>query len=394
MSTGLHGRAPSLRTMKGMDMLDTLEVYSHSGRLGSAPLVVPLVGIVAGFVLAFVYAYADVYIPIAGWVSFILTLGFAVGVGFSVSAAARMAKCRSAGFLHVAGFLIGLLALYFSWVAFLFVLYRRYASSGQEPGLVDILLNPAVVWANACAIGEEGWYAMRGGNVKGVVLWVFWGIEALVIVIGVTVLAPMGITDRVFCERCNRWCKTTKDFMRLMVPQNDDLLTRFSSGQIDAIAELPVAHVAVSTYLRVDLDRCESCQDTATWRASLVTHERTKEGKIEEKNQDMVAPLLLTPNRLGQLEQYAAREPIEPPSEEGEEASEVVVERATEEGARPTDEETEAVGAEIDEPYIEADDVGSDTELMTHDPEPMTDAYGSIDDDGIEDSEIYDEKGR
>ena len=229
---------------------------------------------------------------------------------------------------------------------------------------------------------------MRGGNVKGVVLWVFWGIEALVIVIGVTVLAPMGITDRVFCERCNRWCKTTKDFMRLMVPQNDDLLTRFSSGQIDAIAELPVAHGTASPYLRVDLDRCESCQDTATWRASLVTHERTKEGKIEEKTQDIVAPLLLTPDRLGQLEQYAAREPIEPPSEEGEEASEVV--RATNEGAGTTEEGAEAVGAETEEPYT-----GTDTEPMMNDPEPMTDVYTSIDDDDeIGDSEIYNEKGR
>ena len=375
-------------------MLDTPEVYKHSGRLGSAPIVVSLVGIVAGFVLALAYAYADVYIPIAGYVSFILTLVFAVGVGYSLSTAARIAKCRSTGFLHLTGFLIGLLALYFAWVTFLFVLLRQGESSEAKISLVDILLNPAVVWEIARAIGEEGWYSMRGGLIKGTILWVFWGIEALVVVIGITALAPTGIADQVFCERCHRWCKTTKNFMRLMVPKNDDLLARFSSGQIDAMAEMPAAHDAVSPYMRVDVDRCESCQDTATWRASLVTHERTKEGKIEEKNQDMVAPLLLTPNRLGQLEQYAAREPIEPPSEEGEEASEVVVERATEEGARPTDEETEAVGAEIDEPYTEADDVGSDTELMTHDPEPMTDEYGSIDDDGIEDSEIYDEKGR
>lgn len=376
-------------------MLDTLEVYRHSGRLGSAPIVVPLVGIVVGFVLALVYAYADVYIPIAGYVSFLLTLGFALGVGFSVSAAAGMAKCRSKGFLHLTGFLIGLLALYFSWVAFLFVLLRKDASSELEIGLFDILLSPVGVWEIACAIGEEGWYAMRGGNVKGVVLWVFWGIEALVVVIGVTVLAPTGIADQVFCERCSRWCNVTKDFMRLMVPQNDDLLARFSSGQIDAMAELPVAPVTVSPYLRVDLDRCESCQDTATWRASLVTHERTKEGKIEEKNQDIVAPLLLTPDRLRQLEQYAAREPIELPSEEGDEASEEVV-RATDEGVRTSDDaETEPADAETDEPYAETHDVGSDTELMTHDSDPMTHEYGSIDDDdGFGDSEIYDEKGR
>ena len=374
-------------------MLDTLAVYKHSGRLGGAPIVVPLVGIVASFVLAFVYAYADVYIPIAGWISFILTAGFAVGVGLSVSAAARMAKCRSEGFLHLAGFLIGLLALYFAWVAFLFVLRQRYAPAHLQLGLFDILLNPAYVWQDACGIAETGWYSMRGSEVKGVVLWVFWSIEALVVVIGVSALASSGITSLVFCERCNRWCNATKDFMRLLIPQDEDLLTRFSSGQIEAMSELPVAHCTMTPYLRVDLDRCASCQDTATWRASLISHERTKEGKLEEKSQDIVAPQLLTADSLGQLEQFAAREPIEAPAEEGEEGSE----RATEEGARTTDDGiaapdgvAEAVGAETVEPYT-----GADTEPMTHDPEPMTDAYKSIDDDDeIGDSEIYNEKGR
>ena len=101
----------------------------------------------------------------------------------------------------------------------------------------------------------------------------------------------------------------------------------------------------------------------------------------------------MTPDRLVQLEQYAARDPIEPPSEDGDEESGVV--RATEEGARTTEEGTEAVGTETDEPYTENQDVGTETEVMTHDPEPMTDAYKSIDgDDEIGDSEIYNEKGR
>ena len=52
-------------------------------------------------------------------------------------------------------------------------------------------------------------------------------------------------------------------------------------------------------------------------------------------------------------------------------------------------------GAETDDPYTEAQDLGSDTELMTHDSDPLTDGYESIgDDDGFGDSDIYDEKDR
>ena len=49
-------------------MLDTLEVYKHSGRLGGAPIVVLLAGIVSGLVLAVVFGYCAVDDPTVGWV--------------------------------------------------------------------------------------------------------------------------------------------------------------------------------------------------------------------------------------------------------------------------------------------------------------------------------------
>lgn len=52
-----------------------------------------------------------VYAPIAGWISVILVIFFAAGIGWSVSMLGYVTRCRSQGFLHLVGFVTGLVAL-------------------------------------------------------------------------------------------------------------------------------------------------------------------------------------------------------------------------------------------------------------------------------------------
>lgn len=85
-------------------MIETAGVYRHSGRLGNGPVFIPVVGVAAAFILAIAYAYGVVYIPLKGWVSFLLTGAFAVAVGYLVSWAAMAGKCRNTGFVYFLGF--------------------------------------------------------------------------------------------------------------------------------------------------------------------------------------------------------------------------------------------------------------------------------------------------
>lgn len=291
-------------------MHESLNQYRQSGSMGTAVFVVPVVGLIAAFVLAVAYAYADVYIPVAGYISFVLTAVFAAGVGWAVSFAGVKAKCRNVTLMHFLGFVIGLVAVYFSWVAFMYVLLKRELGDQFDGGLGAILLRPDAVWHFANAVGETGWYQLRGGNVKGTFLWVTWALEAVIVVGWVTFMAPMGITGRVFCERCGVWCRKGKDFMRLLVPNNKEFLSRISEGSMEVLAQMPVAPADVSPYLRVDVDRCDTCPDTATWQAVLVTHHRNRQGKLEEKTTNMTAQLLLAPEGLKRLHDLATREPV------------------------------------------------------------------------------------
>ena len=70
--------------------MDTkLAVYQHSGRLGSGVVVVPVAAVIAAVVLSFAYAYADVYSPIAGYVSIILVAVFGGATGERVKTRSR-----------------------------------------------------------------------------------------------------------------------------------------------------------------------------------------------------------------------------------------------------------------------------------------------------------------
>lgn len=296
-------------------MIDGINTYRHSGRLGYGIIVIPVVGIVAALLLGVTYAYADVYIPIAGYVSFILTLIFAAAVGYCVSKAAVIGSCRSTGFVHLMGFLVSLLALYTSWVAFTYALISRDAPAELEVSAARLFMAPAAVWKIVLLVNEAGWYSIRGGTPKGTVLWIFWTIEAVMVIGIVLAMSASGIGGRVFCERCGRWCRTVKDLVRLWVTTDANLLRRITGGDVRALADLPSAPGTLSPYLRVDANRCESCPDTATYQVCLVTHRRKKDGELEEETNELTGQQLLTPQELSQLDELAKRPPKLPEEE-------------------------------------------------------------------------------
>ena len=296
-------------------MNESINTYRHSGRTGYGIIVIPIVGIVVALILGVAYAYAVVYIPIAGYVSFVLTLIFAAAVGYCVSKSAVVALCRSPGFVHLLGFLISVLALYTSWVAFTYALVSRDAEAELEVSAAQWFLTPALVWDIALVINKNGWYSISGGTPKGVVLWIFWAIEAVMVIGIVVAMSGTGISGRVFCERCGRWCRAGKDLMRLWVTTDYDLLGRITGGEVHALADLPIAPATISPYLRVDTNRCESCTDAATFQVCLVSHQHKKGGELEENSQELTGQQLLTSQELSWLDELAQRPPTDPEEE-------------------------------------------------------------------------------
>lgn len=80
-----------------------------------------------------------------------------------------------------------------------------------------MLLSPTAVWELAGRINVDGWYEVVGTTPRGGVLWTFWGIEAVIIVLGSTTLAGLVTDAPVFCEPCEQWCRRKENALQLKV---------------------------------------------------------------------------------------------------------------------------------------------------------------------------------
>ncbi len=294
-------------------MFDDVNIYKHSGRWGNAWLVLPLFGLVGSVVGSILYAYADVYIPVAGYFSVVLTAGFAFVVGVAASMGASVGKCRSVRLTHFLGFFVGVFALYCSWVAFVYVLFRRDLPDEVDIGLLQLFMSPAALWQFILLINESGWYSISSTTPTGSTLWAFWAIEAVIVIGGASFAAGTGIAGEVFCETCSRWCDATKGFMCLALTGEEDLPRRLAEGSVEAIASFPPAGADEMQLIRVDVNRCPSCADHTTWQAALVTKELTKEGKLEEQEHFLTGKGLISSAQFQALMELAERTPISQP---------------------------------------------------------------------------------
>jgi hypothetical protein len=284
----------------------TLGAYTHSGKLGLSLVLVPIVAFIASVVLGVVYAYLVVYVPAAGYISILFVAGFAFLLGWLISISGYAARCRSTGFLHVAGLIFGAFALYVSWAAFTFALLKR-SDIGFHGSLLDVFRSPGAIWSFAKAINAEGWYKVLGITPKGALLWIFWVIEALIVILGAAIIAGVGITGRVFCERCNRWCTTTEKAARLGQPQDQSQLAGLGPSNLAPLMSLSPAPESANPHIRVDTWHCPKCRTTAAVQAKTCSFTLDRKGKREEKTEDLTPVCLVSPETLQEIKTLAAR---------------------------------------------------------------------------------------
>lgn len=288
--------------------------YTPSGKLGNGLLLMPLVGVVSAAVLGVVYGYVNVYNPLI-YVQVLGTMFYAAGIGYPLLKAAEWSKCRSVGATVLISGVTGLIALYTAWVAFEHALIGRWGSSGTTPTLLQLFSSPSSVWDIAWSINDTGWFTLFRSktNLSGIILTLFWIAEAAV-VIGITVVIPLGfVRGRVFCEDCNVWCNERKDLARFGLTSNPEVKKRLAAGDLAALGELPTEEVLLhQPYIRVDSQRCEGCNATAAFSATEVKPEQNKEGKWEDKTEELAGPLLYTDDDMVKLAEILGRKKTAP----------------------------------------------------------------------------------
>jgi len=257
-----------------------MNLYQHSGKLGYAPVLLPVAGIPLLLILALVYAYINVYNPIGGYITFLIILGYAFACGFVIATLLKLSKCRSTTFCYISAAIGAILSLYFAWAFFLYALAHRFGF--MEVGALSLLFNPLAVWEIAGEINATGWFSIKGATPSGIFLWILWGIEAVVILFAVLAIAGDGIADEMFCERCETWCDISET-KHLKIPEQ---LAATKAANINALTLRALESAENSTLrpaIQARLISCPTCRRFAGWKYKLVSTEIDKDGNEKDK---------------------------------------------------------------------------------------------------------------
>jgi hypothetical protein len=263
--------------------------YRHSGRFSASRLamLVP-VGLAFGALLGFAYGYLFAYLPIVGYVSFILAAGFGLLLGVGIVFLTGIAHVRSTPIAVLVTLLVTGFAYYTSWIAWVHAIAGR---ADVALPLGELATSPGMLWSFISVINENGVMSISGWVPKGMVLWAFWSLEVVLIFVP-ALLTVKGVgRDTVYCEPCKAWCKLAPT-IDLEDADLDDIGQRLEAGDVQALTTLPPRNTEAPVWTRVEVMRC-GCEQTNTLSVKKVWIEADDEGARTEKEAVVVNRLII-----------------------------------------------------------------------------------------------------
>ena len=276
-----------------------------------AVLLLPILG-----VLPFVYAYAIWYVPIP-YVLVIIALVFGVAIGYTCNWLVRVLKSRNAKFVGYTVFVLANVLHYVGWCVWV----DLFLNSGQtvsidhpklsfsyNPSLTDwsqlrdLIMHPGYVFQTVFQIADAGYYTLFGWKPTGFWLYLFWIIEACVVLFFAVVL-PQAETKKPFSEALNKWypfSSYTVDFID-DIPQ---FVGQLNAQNFDAILALKSTHTD-QDYTEYTLYHLPN--QAAYLSISNKDRKVNDKGKFETKSTDIVEYFTLTAEQAEQLIKHLAQ---------------------------------------------------------------------------------------
>ncbi len=220
--------------------MDTASLfYKESGNVNVARMVaVYFMSFLATFVLGLTYSILVEIIPIV-YLSFLLTVGFGLALGFIARFFNRISHNRNKrSRLALAAFL-GLVANFFQWTAYVaFAVNGGVPTLGEYFSIMSWIFSSQSFFGVIADINSVGLWSMFGVTVNGFVLTSIWIVEFLIILLG-PIVAVYRTKPYPYSEVMNKWYpKLTlfNDFEHLATPVN--LLNDLQQNPVQAIQNM------------------------------------------------------------------------------------------------------------------------------------------------------------
>jgi hypothetical protein len=173
---------------------------------------------------------------------------------------------------------------------------------------------PFGLWRVLQLVNEKGAWSIGHGYgssknqpaVSGVLLWVCWATEALIVLVGSMATAWYALTTEPFCEPCNVWCEEEKDLVSIRAAGSDELKRRFEAKDFAYLKTVGAKAAGDAEWCRIDLHRCPSCGMMNALSVSRQKLSVGRNGKTNVTSSNIFRGLLLTEADVRQLRQISS----------------------------------------------------------------------------------------
>jgi len=226
------------------------EKYIPAGHASPSSILTTLaIGIVASFILPLLYIILCQLIPNI-W--FIAICAFSLGMllGLAIDIGIRIGKIRNLQVALIIAIVCSLLAFYVQWVFFDAVMYSRsgftfrLSSADLKQLFVDMVflfVHPGILFKEIAALNEAGTFRIQGSdNVSGLLLWLIWAGEFIVIIGGTIVVAWSGQVKIPYSELNDQWMKRrTPNHIISFVHDKEYLLSQLRNKNFGVLKDSP-----------------------------------------------------------------------------------------------------------------------------------------------------------
>jgi len=275
-----------------------MQTYSHSGAISPTGAIGALIASLSAAVLCgFIYAYAFAYIPHIV-LNAAVTVVFGLALGFIVAQAAERGKIRNNVIVGCLAIATALFGLYVYWGAYFWALVGF--NKVRQVGLYAF--TPWGLYEFAAHLYAKGsWSFSEGNPVAGWFLASLWILEA-VVVVGLVAIVSQLNAQRPYCESCQSWTDLQRGVARLLASGGEPAWDKVLAGELPALAEFRPAPPGSWMYVRLDLARCPTCEQSRFLTISQVMLQTDSKGKTSETTRSLVTNAIITPEQSAVVE--------------------------------------------------------------------------------------------
>lgn len=235
--------------------------YTPQGYASPSAILTSLaIGILASFILPLFYIILGRLIPNI-WFIAIIAVFLGMGLGFSIDIGVRIGKLRNKKIVTIIAIFCGLFAFYIQWVFFDTLAYSNKGFTfNLDSADLKILASdffflfthPNILIQEIINLNKIGTFRIEStGTISGVLLWIIWAGEFVVILGGAIFAVLNGQASMPYSEINDQWMKRRKIHNRIPVVVNkEEILNELAKRDFTVLNDHPSLH-AETNYAEV-----------------------------------------------------------------------------------------------------------------------------------------------